>query len=90
MCKLLPPRPTFVTDITADERALMKAHSDYWRGKLADGSVIAFGVVADGYGLGIVAATDEAALQAFQNDDPAIESGRGFRYEHAPMLTVVS
>lgn len=89
-CKLLPPRPTFIADITADERVLMKAHGDYWRGKLADGVVIAFGVVADGYGVGIVAAADEAALQAFENADPVIESGRGFRYEHSPMLTLVS
>jgi uncharacterized protein YndB with AHSA1/START domain len=89
-CRLFPPRPTFMADITADERALMKAHADYWRGKLADGVVIAFGVVADGYGLGIVAAADEAALRAFESDDPVIKSGRGFRYEHSQMLTLVT
>jgi len=90
MCRLLPPRPTFMADMSADERAIMKAHGDYWRGKLGEGAVIAFGPVADGYGLGIVAAADEAALHAFQNDDPAIQSGRGFRYESSSMFTVVS
>jgi uncharacterized protein YndB with AHSA1/START domain len=93
MCRLIPPRPTFAVDATADERALMKTHSDYWRAKLADGGVIAFGVVgaSEGpYGLGLVAADDEAALRAFEADDPVIKSGRGFRYEHAPMLTLVT
>ena len=79
-----------MADMSADERAIMKAHGDYWRGKLGEGAVIAFGPVADGYGLGIVAAADEAALHAFQNDDPAIQSGRGFRYESSSMFTVVS
>ncbi len=93
MCRLLPPRQSFMADMTADERTVMKAHSEYWRAKLAEGSVVAFGPVADptgGYGLGLVAAGDEAALRAFEANDPAIKSGLGFRYEHAPMLTLVS
>ena len=30
-CKLHVPRATFPADITPDERALMKAHAEYWR-----------------------------------------------------------
>jgi uncharacterized protein YndB with AHSA1/START domain/uncharacterized protein YciI len=92
MCRLLPPRPSFMLDMTADERAVMKAHGEYWRGKLAEGSVIAFGPVADpsgGYGLGLVAADDEAAVRVFEANDPAIKSERGFRYEHVPMAALV-
>jgi uncharacterized protein YndB with AHSA1/START domain len=89
MCRLIPPRPTFMVDMNADEREVMKAHAGYWRGKLAEGKVVAFGPVAEGYGLGLVAARDEAELKAFQTADPAIASGRGFRYEHSPMVSLV-
>ncbi|HWU89662.1 MAG TPA: SRPBCC domain-containing protein [Kofleriaceae bacterium] len=92
MCRLLPPRPSFMQDMTADERAIMQAHASYWRDQLAAGVAIAFGPVVDpsgGWGLGILAVHDEAALQAFQAGDPAIQAGRGFRYEALPMARVV-
>lgn len=91
-CRLLAPRATFMQDMTADERAVMQAHGVYWRGKLAEGSVIAYGPVADpagGWGAGIVAVRDEAELRTFQNEDPAIKSQIGLRYEALPMLTAV-
>jgi uncharacterized protein YndB with AHSA1/START domain len=91
-CRLLPPRPTFMHDITDDERTVMQAHAQYWRGKLEEGVVIAFGPVADpsgGWGLGLVQARDEAELKAFQDGDPAISSGRGFRYESLPIVRLV-
>lgn len=53
-------------DMTADEGSVMQAHATYWRGKLAEGHVIAFGPVADpagGWGVGIVAVPDEAELR---------------------------
>jgi uncharacterized protein YndB with AHSA1/START domain len=89
LCRLLPPRSRFMQDMTADERVIMQAHSHYWQGKLAEGVAIAFGAVADpsgGWGLGIVEVRDEAELKTLQTADPAIESGRGFRYESLPML----
>jgi len=92
LCRLLPPRPTFMQDMSADERAVMQAHGLYWRGKLAEGHVIAFGPVADpagGWGVGIVAVSDDAQLRTFQNEDPAIQSNIGLRYEALPMLTAV-
>ena len=92
LCRLLPSRPTFMQDMTSDERAVMQAHGLYWRGKLAEGHVIAFGPVADpagGWGVGIVAVRDEAELQTFQNEDPAIKSKIGLCYEALPMLTAV-
>jgi uncharacterized protein YndB with AHSA1/START domain len=92
VCRLLPPRATFMQDMSSDERAVMQAHGRYWQGKLAEGVAIAFGPVADpsgGWGLGIVEVRDEAELEAFQAADPAIESGRGFRYESLPMVRLV-
>jgi len=89
MLRLMPPRPTFMADMTGDERAVMKAHGEYWRGKLAEGSVIACGPCAEGYGVGFVAAADEAALRAFEANDPAMKSERGFRYERVPMVGLV-
>jgi hypothetical protein len=92
VCRLIPPRPSIMADMTADERVVMKAHSDYWRDKLAAGAVVAFGPVADpsgAYGIGFVAAEDEAAVCAFEAGDPAIKSERGFHYEHAPMAALV-
>ena len=55
--------------------------------------MIAFGVVggdAGGYGVGLVAATDETVLRAFEAEDPVMKSGLGFRYEHAPMFYATS
>lgn len=92
LCRLLPARSTFMMDMSAEERAVMLAHAEYWRGKLAQGRVIAFGPVADpagGWGVGIVAVRDEAELRTFQSEDPAILSNIGLRYEALPMLTAV-
>jgi hypothetical protein len=36
-----------------------------------------------------VRADDEAAVRAFEKQDPAIASKRGFRYEILPMLNAV-
>ena len=90
--KLKAPRPSFAFDMTPDEMAVMQAHSAYWRAKLAGGQVVVFGPVADpagAFGLGIVRA-DETALKAFQDNDPAILSGRGFSYEAFPMLSAIT
>jgi uncharacterized protein YndB with AHSA1/START domain len=89
LCRLMPPRPSFMHDMTADELAVMKAHGEYWRAKLAVGMVVAFGPVAEGYGIGFVAADDEAAVRDFEINDPAIKSERGFHYEHSPMAALV-
>ena len=92
LCRLLPPRSTFMQDMTGDERTIMQAHARYWQDKLAEGVAIAFGPVADpmgGWGLGILEVRDEIELNALQAADPAIESGRGFHYESLPMVRVL-
>ncbi|HTJ47456.1 MAG TPA: SRPBCC domain-containing protein [Kofleriaceae bacterium] len=89
--RLIAPRPTFLQDMTADERAAMIAHGAYWRGHLDAGAAIVFGPVLDpagGWGLGVLRAADEAAVRAFEAKDPA-HTQLGMRYEILPMLRAV-
>jgi uncharacterized protein YndB with AHSA1/START domain len=90
--RLLPPRPDFPQTMTPDERAVMGEHGQYWRQRMAEGKVVAFGPVNDprgGWGLGLIRVETDAALLDFQDHDPAILSGRGFSYESLPMFAAV-
>ncbi len=90
--RLLPPRPTFMADMSPEERAMMLEHGAYWRGQLKAGKVIVFGPVADpkgGWGMGVVRVSDESELKRFQAEDPAIRSGRGLSYEILPMVRAI-
>ena len=92
LCRLLPPRPTFASDMTPDERAAIEAHQTYLRGLAAKGAAIAFGPVLDpkgSWGVGIFAVESDEAMAAIARDDPAILSGRGFSYEILPMAALV-
>ena len=92
LVRLIAPRPTFLQDMTKDERDMMIAHGAYWRTRLAAGEVVVFGPVADpvgAWGIGVVKAADEAAVRAFEASDPAISAGGGFRYEILPMVQAV-
>jgi len=89
--KLIPPRPSFPTDMNDDEKAMMAEHFAYWKSKLDNGEVIVFGPVLDPkgpFGAGVVAAADEAAARVFADNDPAIKSNRGFTCEIYPMRAV--
>ncbi|MBZ9683509.1 MULTISPECIES: SRPBCC domain-containing protein [unclassified Mesorhizobium] len=91
--KLYPPRPTFALDLTDAEKRVMKEHGQYWYQGLAAGSVVVFGPVnhPDGaFGLGVVRVKGVDELTAFQENDPAITSGLGFRYEASPMFEAIS
>jgi uncharacterized protein len=91
LCKLRPPRPTFIADMTPDEAQLMRAHREYWTPRVETGVVIAMGPVADprgGYGVAIIEAASEAALEVMLGADPIIKAGRGFSYENWPMLGI--
>ena len=92
-CKLRPPRTTFITDMTSDEAQLMRAHREYWTPRVETGVVIAMGPVADprgGYGVAIIEADSEAALEAMQKADPVIAAGQGFAYENQRMLGIAA
>jgi uncharacterized protein YndB with AHSA1/START domain len=91
VCRLNPPRPTFAQDMNPAEAEVMRQHAGYWAGLMGRGIAILFGPVADpkgAWGLGVLRTT-EAEWQALCDGDPAIQSGRGFRYEVLPMMRAV-
>ena len=92
LCRLLPPRASFMQDMSADEREVMSQHGAYWRGLLDRGVALAFGPVADpngGWGVGLLRAANEKEVESLRDGDPAIRSNRGFRYEILPIVKLV-
>jgi len=89
--KLIAPRPSFAMDMNDREKKVMQEHFLYWKGRQDAGEVIVFGPVRDpkgSFGVGVIAADDEAAARAFSDNDPAIKSGLGFACEIHPMRAV--
>lgn len=67
----------------------MQEHVIYWKEKMNEGKVVAFGPVIDPretYGLGIVMVENEKELLDFIENDPASQINR---YEYYPMRAVV-
>jgi hypothetical protein len=86
--KLNPPRPSFVQDMTDEERNTMQEHVVYWGHYVADGTAIALGPVFDpagGYGVAVVAVDSEEQLNEILKNDPA--NGLN-KYEVHPMHAV--
>jgi uncharacterized protein YciI len=86
--KLNPPRPTFMMDMTAEEKATMQQHVAYWNDLLNRGIAIVFGPVIDpkgGYGAGVVSVDNEEHLKQIIDQDPA--NGLN-QYEFYPMRAV--
>jgi uncharacterized protein YciI len=76
--KLIPPRPTFAQDMTAEERAVMQQHVQYVGEAFKQGSVLIYGpvLVPEGaYGMAVLEMADAAAVQNFLAGDPSIKSG---------------
>jgi uncharacterized protein len=89
--KLIPPRPTFDTDMSDDEAAVMGRHADYWQDLLAGGRVIVFGPVSDpsgSWGLAVVEAETEHEVRALAADDPAVKTGMA-TFDVLPMPVAV-
>jgi hypothetical protein len=92
LCRLLPPRPTFIADMTADERALMGAHAKYWSAYVSSGEVVALGPVADpkgAWGLALLEVDSEASVRALNENDPVIKADQGFSFEILAMPVLV-
>jgi len=76
--KLIPPRPTFATDITPEEQALMAQHGAYCQKEFEAGKLLAYGPVMapDGaFGMGILEVADEAEARKFGENDPSVLGG---------------
>lgn len=85
--KLIPPRPTFPADITAQEKALMNEHSAYFAEQFDAGKLLLYGPVMapDGaFGVGILEVADEAEARQFAESDPSVRAGLN-RWEIYPM-----
>jgi uncharacterized protein YciI len=76
--KLIPPRPTFLTDMTEAEAAVMAEHAAYWTALRDEGAAVAFGPVADPagtWGLAVVEAADAGEVDRIRHGDPAVRTG---------------
>ena len=87
--KLIPPRSTFISDMTEEEKSIMQQHTQYWIGLISRGIVVVYGPVFDpkgGYGFGVVEVDSEDEVKAIVGSDPAIRINR---YEYYPMRAIV-
>jgi hypothetical protein len=91
LSKLIPPRATFLADMSEKERAAMIAHQDYWLPQVNAGLVLVMGPVVDPagpYGVMISNVPSLKMLQDWQAADPVSVSGLGFNYENYPMPSI--
>ncbi len=90
--RLNSPRPTFLTDMTPDEAALMKLHADYWRVLMDQGKIVALGPVADPrhpFGIGIIRLDDKDDPQVLVDNDPVVRAEAGFSTDLHPMPRIM-
>ena len=86
LCKLLPPRPTFPTDMTADEQKVMAEHAIYWQNLAKKGLIIVVGPVLDpngAWGVAIVDVENHDVIRVIGENDPAVKAG--LKFEIYPM-----
>ena len=86
-CRLIPPRPTFVQDMTDAERQLMGEHARYLRERFDAGEVLIYGpVMAVGgpFGMTVLEVSDEAEARHVFENDPTIQAGMN-TFEINPM-----
>jgi len=92
LAKLIPPRPSFTADITAEERQVMMDHGAYL-GKYVDaGTVIVMGPVLDPagpWGLAVFEAGSEKEVRTITARDPTNLSGLDLWWENYPMPQAV-
>jgi uncharacterized protein YciI len=85
--KLIPPRVTFGTDMTAEERALMMEHLRYTREAFDTGKILIYGPVlasAGAFGVAVLEMEDAAEVQKFGDEDPSVKAGMN-TFEFCPM-----
>lgn len=86
--KLNPPRSSFMTDMTAEEKSIMQKHVAYWAPYVNDGTIVVLGPVMDpkgGFGIAVIRVDSDDHLQQLLAADPA----NGLNtYEFYPMRAV--
>jgi uncharacterized protein YciI len=78
--RLVPPRPTFMADMSDEEREIMGRHGAHWRPYIESGQMVVFGPVSaesGAWGLGVIETDDEAAVRETAATDPVVTSGIG-------------
>jgi uncharacterized protein YciI len=76
--RLIAPRPTFPTDMTAEEKALMQEHVRYTQEQFSAGKVLIYGPVmapAGAFGMAVFEAADEAEVRGLLENDPTVRAG---------------
>jgi uncharacterized protein YciI len=64
--------------MSAEERAIMERHVEYWDTHTNAGAVVVYGPVVDAtgpWGLGVITAENEERARALVKADPAIATG---------------
>ena len=90
--KLIPPRATFVEDMTHTERQLMQDHAAYMRGLFNGGKVLIYGPVkaaTGAFGIGVLEAENEAEARLMMDNDPTILAGMN-TFEISPMVVAAA
>lgn len=90
--KLVPPRPTFFADQTGEEQEIMARHIQYWKGKLDEGTAVAFGPVlepAGVWGLAVIEVATQAEAEQIRDFDPVVTTGLGTAQIHPTARAVV-
>jgi uncharacterized protein YciI len=85
--KLIPPRPTFATDMTPDERAVMLKHAAYWAELFKTGKVLIIGPISDpkgAWGMAVLETDSLADAQKMADNDPTVIAGIN-KVEVSPM-----
>lgn len=91
MLKSAPPRTTFHTDMTVEERNIMMKHIAYWTEKQNQGIALVFGPVqnpSEPHGLAIIEVENEAQVPNLIAEDPAVIAGI-MTTEFYPMMAVL-
>jgi uncharacterized protein YciI len=85
--RLVPPRASFIQDMTAEERDLMQQHSVYTRAQFDAGKILVYGPVMDArgpFGMAVFEAESDAEVRRILDEDPTVKAGLN-RYEVSPM-----
>jgi uncharacterized protein len=85
--RLIPPRTTFVTDMTPQEADLMQQHAKYWAEQFKTGKVLIIGPVLDTkgpFGMAVLQCDTEAEARAMAENDPSVKAGLN-KVELSPM-----